>query len=131
MDQTHGSRWGQISIKRSKQWITRWSGLLGRTSSRGKLCLLSYHSCQKYGTWKSIYIGGDFNIISGGQATKGWDHFHGESWPLKASCKDFNLAISGGLGWMKWLKNGTGKDFIFHTITLALYHFWWKFYWLS
>ena len=35
-----------------------------------------------------------------------------------------NLAISGGLGWMKWLKNGTGKDFIFHTITLALYHFW-------
>ena len=55
----------------------------------------------------------------GGQATKGWDHFHGGSFPLKIPCKDFNLAIVGGLGWMKWL-----KMFIFHAIISALYPFW-------
>ena len=31
----------------------------------------------------------------GGQAKKGWDHFMGL---LKTPCKDFNLAIVGGLG---------------------------------
>ena len=38
--------------------------------------------------------------------------------------KYFNLAIGGGLGWMKWLKNGAGKGFIFHVIIPALYPFW-------
>ena len=54
-----------------------------------------------------------------------------ESWPLETPCKDFNLAIGGGLGWMDSLKNGAGKRFIFHAIIPALYPFWWKFYWLS
>ena len=57
-------------------------------------------------------------LSNGGQATKGWDHFYGESWPLKILCKDFNLATVGRLGWMKWLKNGA---FIFHAIIPKLY----------
>ena len=93
------------------QWIAWQSGLPGDTSSRGKLCILSYHSCNIYRTWKRIYVGGRefWSYRLGGQSTKGWDHFFGESWPLKTSCKDFNLAILGGLGWMKWLKNRAMK----------------------
>ena len=45
--------------------------------------------------------------------------------------KDFNLAIGGRVGWMKWLKNEAGKGFIFHAVIPALYPFWRKFYWLS
>ena len=45
-----------------------------------------------------------------GQAPKGWDHFHGGRWTLKKPCKDFNLAIGGGLGRMERLKNGAGKS---------------------
>ena len=37
-------------------------------------------------------------LPNGGQVTKGWDRFYGGSWPLKTPCKDFNLAILGGLG---------------------------------
>ena len=40
------------------------------------------------------------------------------SWTLKRPYKSFNLAIVGGLGWVKWLKNGAGKMFIFHAIIL-------------
>ena len=47
-----------------------------------------------------------------GQAKKGWGHFYGGSSPLKTSCKDFNLAIVGGLDWMKLLKMGQGKVYI-------------------
>ena len=57
--------------------------------------------------------------------------FYGGCWPLKTPCKEFDLAIGGRLGWVKWFKNGVGKAFIFHAVTLALYPFWWKFYWLS
>ena len=39
-----------------------------------------------------------------GQATK--------RWTIKAPCKDFNLAIVGGLGWIKWLKMGQEKVYI-------------------
>ena len=38
-------------------------------------------------------------------------------------CKDFDLAIVGRLGWIKWLKKAR-KMFIFHTIIPALYTFW-------
>ena len=91
------------------QWIAWWSGLPGESSSRRKLCILSYHSCHIYRTWKSIYVGGwggggGFWSLQMGQVTKGWDHFYGGSWPLKTPCKDFNLAIVGGLDWMKLLK---------------------------
>ena len=41
--------------------------------------------------------------------------------------KDFHLAIGGGLGWVKWLKNGLRQGFIFHAIIAALYPFWRKF----
>ena len=57
----------------------------------------------------------------GGQAAKEWDHFYVGSRPLDIPCKDFNLAIGGGLGWMKWLKNGAGKGFIFHAIIYLHY----------
>ena len=117
------------------QWIAWWSGLPGESSSRRKLCILSYHSCHIYRTWKSIYVGGwggggGFWSLQMGQVTKGWDHFYGGSWPLKTPCKDFNLAVVGGLGWMKWLKMDREK-FIFHAIIPALYPLWWKFCWLS
>ena len=62
--------------------------------------------------------GGILKLSNGGQATKGWDHFYLGSWPLKTPCKDFNLAIVGGLGWMKWLKNGAGKCLYFMQLLL-------------
>ena len=31
--------------------------------------------------------------------------------------------IGGGLGWMKWLKNGARKAFIFHAVVPTLYPF--------
>ena len=52
---------------------------------------------------------GVLKLSYGDQAAKGWDHFYGGSWPFKTPLKDFNLATGGGLGWMKWLKNGAGK----------------------
>ena len=52
-------------------------------------------------------------------------------WPIETPSKYFYLAIGGGLGKIKCLKNGTGKGFIFHPIIPALYPFWLKFYWLS
>ena len=69
-----------------------------------------------------------FRVIIGEQATKVWDYFYGGSLPLVIPCKDFNLAIGGGLGWMEWLKSGAGKGFIFHELhelhIPALYPFW-------
>ena len=50
--------------------------------------------------------------------------FYGGSWPLKAPSKDFHLAIGGGLGWMKWLKNGTEKGYSCNVYFLV------KIYWL-
>ena len=50
--------------------------------------------------------------------------FYIGSWPFKTPSKDFHLAIGRGLGWMKWLKNGAEKGFIFHAIFPALYPFW-------
>ena len=39
-------------------------------------------------------------------------------WRELTSCKDFNLAIVGGLGWMKWLKSGAGKYLYFMQLFL-------------
>ena len=69
--------------------------------------------------------GGEILKLSySGQATKGWEHFYMRGSFLKTPCKDFNLTIGGGLGWMKWLKNGAGKKIYFielflHDIFLA------------
>ena len=43
---------------------------------------------------------------------------------LENLCKDFNLAIGGGLGWIEWLKNGTENGFIYHVIIPELYTLW-------
>ena len=67
-----------------------------------------------------------------GQATTGWlGPFFIWGVDSETSSKDFHLAIEGGLGWMKWLKNGAEKAFIFHVIFPALYPFWQKIYCLS
>ena len=67
--------------------------------------------------------GGDFEVTI-------WDANHKEMGPflwgrhLETPCKDFNLAIGGGLGSMNWSKNEAGKGFIFHAIIPTLYPFW-------
>ena len=60
---------------------------------------------------------GDFKVINGGQATK--TLFKGGVDPSRHHVK-----IGGGLGWMKWLKNGAGKLFIFYAVIPPLYPFW-------
>ena len=82
------------------QWIAWWSGLPGWSSSRGKLFVLClFVFCLIIVV---IFIGGEV----------------GGSWFLKKPCKDFNLAVAGGLGWMKWLKNGAGKCLYFMQLLL-------------
>ena len=49
--------------------------------------------------------------------------FYRGSWPLETPSKDYQSAIRGRLGWMKWLKNGAEKGFIFQAIIPALYLF--------
>ena len=36
------------------------------------------------------------------------------------------MAIGGGLGWVKWLKNGLDQGFVSHAIISALYRSWLK-----
>ena len=50
--------------------------------------------------------------------------FYGGSWLLKTPYKYFSFAIGGGMKYMKWLKNGAKKGFIFHAIVPALYPLW-------
>ena len=57
-------------------------------------------------------------LSNGGQVTKRLDHFYGGSWSHKTPCKDFNLAIVGGIGWMKWLKNAAEKCLSFMQLFL-------------
>ena len=126
-----------LGSKPGSQWplIVWWSGLPGGCSSRGKLCLLSYHSCQIYRTWNSIELvcvcvcvfGGarfwSYHIgveggVGGLQTTQRGHHLYGASWSLKTPCKDFNLAIEGGLHSIKWLKNGAGQSLYFMQLFL-------------
>ena len=62
-------------------------------------------------------------LSNGEQARKGCDHFYGGSWPLKTPCKGFNLAVIGGLRWMKWFKNGAGKCLYFMQLFLHYIRF--------
>ena len=90
-----------------------WSGLSGGSSSGGKLFMLSYHSCYIYRTWEEI-----LKLSYGGGKPQRMGPFLRDSWPLKTPCKNVNLAIGGGLGWMKWLKNGAGKSLYFMQLFL-------------
>ena len=67
-------------------------------------------------------MGEDFKVIGlgEGQATKVWDHFLWGNWPLKTACKYFNFAIGGGMKYVKWLKNGAGKDLYFMRLFLHI-----------
>ena len=95
------------------QWIACWSGLPGGSSSRWKHCMSPYQICLIYRTWKSIHIGSgrfwNYLMWREGKPKRDGTIFMRESWPLKKPCKDFNLAIVGELGWMKWLKNEAAK----------------------
>ena len=71
----------------------------------------------------------DFKLV--GKPQRNGNIFYGGSWPLETPCKNFNSATGGGLGWIKWLKDGAGKGFIFHAIIPALYPVWLNIYWLS
>ena len=85
------------------------------TSRRGDfvLCILS-SSFHIYGTWRNIYVGREFKVIMDwGQTTKGWDHFLLRKLTLETPSKDFDLAIGGGIGWMKWLKNGGRRKVLY------------------
>ena len=96
------------------QWVAWWSGLPGESSSKRKLAIfrgLGNLLGGVYRLWNGWGRGWDFSSY-GMRATKGWDCFHRGSWPLKTPFKKFNLAIGGGLGWMKWLKNGTGESIL-------------------
>ena len=49
----------------------------------------------------------------GRQTTKGWDHFLLGKLTPETPSKDFHLAIGGGIGWMKWLKNGGQRKVLY------------------
>ena len=82
--------------------------------------MLSYYSSHIYRTWKNTEIGRDFKITIWGASHKGMGPFlWGKLTPQDTiTCKDFNSAIKGGLGWMKWLKNGAGKYLYFMQLFL-------------
>ena len=87
----------------------------GGSSSRGNLTIVVIF----IGLGRAYRLerrGGILKLSNGGQATKGWDHFYGESWPLKTPCKDFNLD--------EMAKKGGREMSIFHAIIPALYTFW-------
>ena len=100
------------------QWIVWWSGLPGGSSSRGKLCLLSYYSCHILGPGRAYSLQGILKLSNVGQGRKEWGHFYGWSWPLKTPSKNFNLTIVRLLGGMKWLKNGARKFLYFMQLFL-------------
>ena len=88
--------------------------------------MLSYYICHIYvfiGLGRAYRLGENLKLSygRGEQSKKGWDHFYGESWPLKVPCKDFTLATAGGLGWMEWLKMGQGKVHVSCNYSCTIY----------
>ena len=58
-------------------------------------------------------------LLNGEEAShKGMEPFLWQKLTFQYSCKDFNLAVVGELGWMKWLKNGIGKFLYFMQLFL-------------
>ena len=92
----------------------------GRTSRRGDFvcCLIVVRFMGLGGTYgcgeilKSSFWGSNPQRVA--------TIFYWGSWPLEAPSKDFHLAIGRGLVWMKCLKNGAEKGFIFHATYPAL-----------
>ena len=76
------------------------------------------------GLGRAYRLGGDFKVMIWVVSHNGMGPFYGGSRHLETRCKDFSLAIGGGLGWMKLLKYGAGKGCIFYAIIPALYSFW-------
>ena len=77
------------------------------------------HSLYIYRTWRNIQVG-EGEILKSSfvrQVTKRWGHFLWGELTLEAPCTNFILTIGGGLGWVKWLKNGVAKGFIFDAVT--------------
>ena len=106
------------------QWIPWWSGFPRESSSRGKLCMLSYHSGHIYRTWKNRWIGGGrfWSYHMWTELQRDGTIFMGEVDPSR-----YHVKV---LIWQLGLKTAAGKS-IFHAIISALYPLWWKFYWLS
>ena len=75
------------------------------------------------GPGRTYRIGDILEPLLGGKPQRDGIIFMGEVDPENL-CKDFNLAIGGGLGWIEWLKNGTGNGFIYHVIIPELYTLW-------
>ena len=76
------------------------------------------------GPGRAFRLGSDFKVIIRGASHKGMEPISCGSWSLKTPCKGIDLAIGEGLGWLKWLKKGAGKGFIFRAITPVPYSFW-------
>ena len=101
------------------QWIAWWSGLPWNLAVVGNsvCCLVIFVIFiglgRAYGLGEILKLScGGRRAGAGVQAKREWDHFYGGRWPLITPCKDFNLAIVGGLSWMKWLKMGQRKVYI-------------------
>ena len=56
--------------------------------------------------------------MGGGKPQGNGTIFMEEVDPSRHQCEGFNLAIAGGLGWTKWLKNGAGKCLYFMQLFL-------------
>ena len=83
------------------------------------------------GLGRTYRLGGDFKVVIRVVSHKEMGPFLWGKLTSWNTIKNLNLVIEGGLGWMKWLKKGVEKGFIFHTIIPALYPFRWKFYCLK
>ena len=112
-------------------WIFYWFGLPGWSSSREKLLIFSFHCCHIYRTWKSMLVGGDFEVTKWGASHKGdGTIFTGEVDPQETKSR-FTFGNCRSARLHEMVKKWGREMFIFHAIIPALYPFWWKFYWLS
>ena len=57
-------------------------------------------------------------VIKWGASHEGMEPILWGKLTLKTPCKDFDLEIVGGLGWIKWLKNGAWKYLCFMQLSM-------------
>ena len=110
------------------QWIIQWRGLFwGELGVGGNFvwCLIivvifiGLGGAYKFSEILKSWFGGGGGW-EGGKPRRYRNFFYGGTWPHKTPYKDFNLVIKGGLGWVKWLKNGQRTGFIFHAVILTV-----------